>query len=480
MKTVAIQTRRRRGWLRRTRTAGDGGSGTDVAAQDNRLDFLDQASFLSLRATGREQLMQGIWIYEHPIDMDGVRRFHENLGYGLGGRLIERSPLPFGRHRWVSNLGPRSPLDISEPRPRSALSDWIDERSQLRVDPELGPGWHIGVLPMTDGSTAVSVVTSHTLGDGGAGILTAVEAVLGNRRDIGYPARGSRTRWQGIMADTRGMVRDAPVTGRALVGAAKLIGRSLRDRSADKTPAAPKLPDTGEMVLMPAINAVIDAGEWDACAAERGGNTYSLLAGVSARLGAMMGRVKADTGEVLLMIALSDRTLEDTRGHAMQFVTVPIDPDDVLTDQTTARAGIRTALKKLKEKGEQAVDEDAFKLLALTPFTPKRAVRGAGNLAFGFDALPVACSNMGDLFTEYARIDGTDAEYVLGRGVDQGVSRADIERGNGQLVLVAWRIGGKVAIGIVAYQVGAENTKDWLRGLTVKALDEFGLTATII
>ncbi|MGV0660692.1 hypothetical protein ABQE40_19725, partial [Mycolicibacterium pulveris] len=103
---------------------------------------MDQAGFQLLRATGRGQLMQMLWIYEHPVDYEGLRRFHRNFGYGLAGRRIERSVLPFGRHRWVSSLGPVADLDIAEPRSRSEVSDWFDERAQVPVDPEWGPGWH--------------------------------------------------------------------------------------------------------------------------------------------------------------------------------------------------------------------------------------------------------------------------------------------------------------------------------------------------
>ena len=84
------------------------------ARPDNRLAFFDQATFLSLRATGREQLMQIVWIYEHPIDMDKMMQTFRNAGYGLMGRRIERSPLPFGRHRWVSAVGQPLDIDIAE------------------------------------------------------------------------------------------------------------------------------------------------------------------------------------------------------------------------------------------------------------------------------------------------------------------------------------------------------------------------------
>src|SRR6185437_5462193 len=138
-----------------------------AARPDNQLSFTDQLLFLCQRATGQELAMQVVWVYEHPVDLDGLRRFHHNFGYGLFGRVIERSPLPFGRHRWVSSLGPPSALDIAQTeRSRAEVSDWADERAQLPIDPEWGPGWHLGILPMADASTAVSLVMSHCLSDG--------------------------------------------------------------------------------------------------------------------------------------------------------------------------------------------------------------------------------------------------------------------------------------------------------------------------
>src|ERR1700758_548086 len=160
------------GVTRYTLEASDRASNGD-APLDNRLALLYQALFAADHAAGHEAVIQCVWVYEHAIDFDGVRRFNHNLGYGLLGRRIERSPLPFARHRWVSGRGP-SDIDIAEcARPRAELSDWADERSQLPTDSEWGPGWHLGVLPLTDGSTAVSLVISHDLIDG-FGLAVAV------------------------------------------------------------------------------------------------------------------------------------------------------------------------------------------------------------------------------------------------------------------------------------------------------------------
>ena len=162
---MATQVRPVRRRLRR-RTSNDN------VSQDNRLTFMDQAGLQLQRATGTGKLMQMVWVYDHPVDMEGLRRFHENFGYGLAGRRIERSPLPFGRHRWVSALGPQCDLHIEQhPRPRAEVTDWADERAALPVDAEWGPGWHLAVLPLTDGATAVTLVGSHCLGDGVAALL---------------------------------------------------------------------------------------------------------------------------------------------------------------------------------------------------------------------------------------------------------------------------------------------------------------------
>ena len=214
----------------------DSRASNDAARSDDRLVFVDQGFFAGQRAAGLEEVMQVVWVYERAIDFDGLRRFHHNLSQGLLGRRIERSPLPFGRHRWVSDPGP-SDIDIAEcARPRAELSDWADERSQLPVDPESGPGWHLGVLPLTDGSTAVSLVASHYLLDGIGFFLATVDAILGNTRDLGYPPPRSHTRLRTAVQDARQTARDAPQAARALVAAAKLIRRQRRDSAQSPAP----------------------------------------------------------------------------------------------------------------------------------------------------------------------------------------------------------------------------------------------------
>ena len=447
-----------------------------VGPQDNQLELIDQATLLSMRATGRGQLMQMSWLYERPVDFDGLKRFHHNLGYGLYGRRIERSPLPFGRHRWVSALGPAADIDFAEkPRPRAELTDWIDECAQLPIDPEAGPAWRLSVLPLTDGSTAISVVGSHCIGDGGGALLQLAYAVNGLTRDLGYPAPGSRSRLRGLITDARQTVRDLPATAKAAVAVTKLVLASRRQNreSAPAKVEAALGPEYDEEFIVPAITLFVDAAEWDARANALGGNSYSLLAGLAAKFAERIDRRERD-GSVTLLAAVSQRTLEDTRANAMSLAKASVDPEPVTQDLSGARAALKTAVTAVRE-----ADDDLGLVLPLIPLIPKRVMKHAGGALFGFGNLPVACSNMGELDASIGRPDGTQADYVYLRGVDRQMTRREHERANGELVLVSGRIAGKVTIGVIAYRPGAENSKAALRELAAKTLAEFELTGVI-
>lgn len=455
------------------------------ARPDNRLAIIDHALFAQHRAIGRQVVVQVVWVYEHAIDVDGVRHFNRALANGLLGRHIERSTL-FARHRWVADPGPAD-IDIAPcARPRAELSDWADERSQLPIDLERGPGWHIGVLPLTDGSTAVSLVTSHYLIDGFGLALTIAEAVLDRTRDLGYPPPRSRTRLRAVAQDIRQTARDVPEAARALAAATRLARRQRRDAAGTPAPRPVAVAGgDGDTVVVPVITAHIDVDEWDARAKALGGTSETLLAGFAAKLGELVGRRRASDGAVSLLLPMSDRIESDTRAIAVSYVSVAIDPTRVTTDLSDARTTIKQALATLGA----ASDEDERQLAWLAPFTPKRALRRLADSALADPDLPVFCSNLRDLGVVVFVLARTEAEYAtlsahlyplhLIRVIAQGVTRQWLERSGGQLTLQSWRIGDKVGITVEAYHPGADNTKPAVRGLVARALAEFGLTGDI-
>jgi hypothetical protein len=441
----------------------------------NRLTYLDQASFLGLRATGLEQLAQWVWVYERAVDLNGLRRFHHNLGYGLFGRLIERSPLPFGRHRWVA--APNTvDIDVAElSRPRAELSDWADEHAQLPIDPELGPGWRLAVQPFADGSTAVSLVASHCLVDGLAGGRAIADAAEGRTHDFGYPPPRSRTLMRAVASDARQTLRDVPDLVRAITAMARLARGGQQDlaRLNGSQPIAVRVADARDAaVVIPAITIQLDAKDWDARAGALGGTSNALLNAIAAKAGERRGRRRAGDGSVSLRFVVSDRGEHDTRANALSFVTIDVDPTQVTRDLAEVRVAIKQALSTLGD-----APDESLAVLPVTPWTPQWAVRRMAEALF--TDFSVGCSNLRDVDPATGRPDGTDADWFFARGVTQHITRKVLERIQGQVTLASGRFGGNVFITVVAYDVDGKNSKPELRELMSDALAEFGLAGAV-
>jgi diacylglycerol O-acyltransferase len=438
----------------------------------NVLDLVDQTVFLGERATGTTCLGQFVWAYDRAIDIDGVRQFHHHLQRGRLSRRIERSPLPFGRHRWVSPSDPSDLEIVATPRPREEFDAWLNEQAAIPLDAEHGPGWHLAVLPFTDGGAGVSLVVSHCLADGLGGCLAVAEAACGYDNAISWPAAGSRRRRRALREDARQTARDIPGIGRAVVAAARFAGRNGgRAGSATPVPTAPAAPlaRADEFIAIPMATIFIDADEWDALAHALGGTSNTLLAGLAARLAQRVGRVTAD-GSVTLAMPANDRTADDTRANAVTNVDVTVDPAPATTDLREMRAAIKQALIRHRE-----VPDERWALLPLIPLLPKRLFRRMVRVATG-SATSVVSSNLGSVNPATNRPDGTDADYFAMKSLYPGMTKATMHRTGGVLALLSGRAHGQVFVSALAYQPGSSN--DDLRQDLSNTLNDFSLTGT--
>ncbi|CPR08340.1 Fatty acyl-AMP ligase FadD28 and polyketide synthase [Mycobacterium bohemicum DSM 44277] len=442
---------------------------------DNRLAHMDQVSYLGLRALGYGALVQFSWIYNRPVDLDGLRRFHHNLGYGLLGRRVERSPIPFARDHWVVSRGPRD-LDIAEtPRPRGDVSAWTYERACKPIDPEYGPSWHLGVLPLDDGGSAVCLTASHTVADGLGFLLAITDAAKGRTRHLGYPPPGARTRRRAVLEDGRLTVASTPELARALRATLRVARKRRKDVTASFASGLPSRRGAGddEPVVVPSVSAYVDLAEWDARAKSLGGNSNTLFAGFAGRLGARAGRV-GDDGTVTLSLPISDRTENDTRGNAMVLPVASVDPTQLASDLSDMRVKAKQAFADLSD-----TSDDLLASMPLTALTPKWVARKAAGVGLGTARLPVGCSNLGAQDPAVNRPDGSDADYASGRLVEPGITRRTLERMGGQLFVVSGRLHGKFWISINRWLPGADNSLPALRSLLLDTLGEFELTAEI-
>ncbi|MCW2690960.1 MAG: hypothetical protein JWR37_5850 [Mycobacterium sp.] len=443
---------------------------------DNTLAFIDQASFAWVRASGHVHAIQCIWVYERAIDIDGLGRLRDNLAHGLLGRRVERSPLPFGRHRWVScQQAPE--IDIAQPiGSPDGLAGWADERARLPVDPELGPHWHIGVLPIEGYGTAVSLVASHTVVDALGLCFAMTDAAKGITHDLGYPLPSSRPRRRALIEDARLTARGLPEVAHAIVAVIKLARRPRPKpaRSSAPSVSSRRKADSDRPVVVPTATLYVDLADWDARAESLGGTSNSLFAGFAARLAERIGRVRAGDGRVTLAYPVNDRTEGDLRANALKSVDFTVDPTPVTTDLQQVRENIKEALTL-----GLGVFKEQEAVLPLTPLVPKVLVRRLATESVGTTELPVGCSNIGHLDPALACADGTAADRVSLRLVEQNLTEKSPELKYGELALASGRICGQLFITFRAYQGATQDSKDDLCELITSALADFHLTGTI-
>jgi hypothetical protein len=444
-----------------------------MTGADNTIDYMDQGSFKGLRALGRGPVIQFVWIYEHPVDLDGLRRFHQNLGRGgLLARRIERSPLPFGRHRWVRWSDPRELQISTTERSRADIVAWADELAYLPVDPEHGPPWRLNVQPLEGGGTAISLVVSHTTGDALAIVEAVAEAVAGTSRDLGYPPPSARTRRAVLRSDLAQAIRGVPALFTAVAGAIRVARKEKSDLAASaRSVSAPVTTGTDEPVTLPTVTVHVDTDAWDQRAKTLGGTSNVLFAAVATRVGRELGRLDED-GQAMLSFPVSVRTEGDTRGNALTTITVMTDPELLTAELRALRGEIKAELA--------GVDEWTKAMLAplpLVPLVPKVAVRRMEKAVLKVGK-PVGCSNVGELPNAATRPDGTDADRVSVRMIEPGLSSATLERMGGHLFVMSCRTTHFVSTTFTAWTPGEFDNRSRLTEAVRQALADMDLIAS--
>jgi hypothetical protein len=111
---------------------------------------------------------------------------------------------------------------------------------------------------------------------------------------------------------------------------------------------------------------------------------------------------------------------------------------------------------------------------------PQRTAATLVNRLFSYaDERPVSCSNLGDLPPALGLVDGAPCRRLLARAVDVNVTRRDLDRSHGHLVVVASRFSETMCLAIEAWQHDAANTAESLRAVARTVLEEFELQGEI-
>ena len=445
---------------------------------DNTLAYLDQVFFLSQRALGHGPIVQMTWIYDHDVDREGLRRFQRNLARGHLGRRVEPSPLPFGRHRWIAWPGPADVEIAAKPRPRGEIPAWIDEQAAIPIDSELRP-WRLALQPIAGGGAAVTLVVSHNIADG-VGLLNAVAAAVnGVTTDLGYPDGVTRTKTAAVIEDAREVLRSVPDMARA-VATLSTAARDLPSWGSQGRPAR-RATRRGagraalrQPVRLHSVTVHVDGELWDKRAESLGGTSTSLFLGIAARLGEALGWT-GDDGSVNLVMPVSERTGDDTRGNALTGVTLGVRPERVTSDLSEVRAAVKQALSALSDEPISIGGP-----LPLTPLIPKFVARQVEVKALQNPL--ISCSSLGELDPAVNRPDGTDAGWFALRGTwNQLNCRGRPIQRAGELLfpLETGRIGGTVFVSVCYASADPAFAPGWLRDAVERILADFGLTGTV-
>ena len=266
---------------------------------------------------------------------------------------------------------------------------------------------------------------------------------------------------------------------RALAAAVKEARRRRRDVDRPQLHRSVPGAATGadDVFCAPSVWIQLKLDEWNARAETLGGTASTLAAAFTAKLDQRMGRRHGNACDVTTLLTVNDRsTADDTRAVAVSFTRVGIDPTGVTEDLRAARAAVKQALKSFTE-----TEDEAAQLVALTPFTPKRAWRQLVEYALNDPEQPAVCSNLGDTGPVAIRPDGTLCDAAFARGASQHHTRNRLESLGGQLHVY---YGTSVEINMVsvyvcAYHPGSVTTKAELRDLAADTLADFDLAGDI-
>ncbi|WP_448042086.1 hypothetical protein [Bradyrhizobium liaoningense] len=437
---------------------------------DDVLCYLDQGSFVGLRALGRGPALHLTWLYPHALDEAAVRQFSERLTGGLLGRLLQRSPLPWGRHRWVANPVPGPVTWFRDPLPDECLPQLRRELLDLPVDPEHGPGWRLAVQPLEGGGCALTMLVSHTIADTQATSQAIADAVAGRCLDHGFPSPSWR--WSPVM-----LARDSVESLRALPGAwhalVALVRRSRKGRAgvSRSSPRARSSRDRLEPAVdVPLVRVVMDAGACKRRASDLGVASNTLIMAFTARLALRMGRVDA-SGRVKLVLPVSDRRSSDRRGNALRSIAVMADPDACRNHPHALQRDIKAALASLIRHGD-----DLSPLLPLIPYVPLWLARHLERTALGAD-LPVGCSLAGELPLDVNRPCGEAS--LLQISPLERYTAAELERLGGLLFILSYRVGERLFATVSGYVPDRVTTRAELAPIVRDALADMDLCGAV-
>jgi hypothetical protein len=429
------------------------------------VSFADHAMYLAHSVGNQQAVMQLLWRYHRPVDLDALTRFRHHLEHSPLARLLQPALLPIGRPRWVRSPETSSALTIpTEAMPVETMQAWADAQIELPMDPVQGPGWTFTVQPFRDGSTVVSLVISHCIADGMATAIAVKEAVRGQRRPPAYSHKSAYHPLVSMTHELLRFIKDIPAT----FGALDQLMRTARNIKT--APSALPVATTGrdQAITFPSVFVRIPTSVWDEKAASLGVTRFTLLAAMTAAFAVALGRIRDHHATLFIPVNRRDKQV-DSDANCVSLATLKVPVDDLTENLHEFQRRLQATVQQTR-----TTPDTLASLLPLVPFVPNRAFVAASQLAFRALAdLPVTCSHMGEIPIDALRIDGAAADLFCFRGMDRQVTARSIEERQGVASLATGTIPGYILLNFIAYQPGWVTNSDQLRALVEELLTSY-------
>lgn len=416
---------------------------------------------------------QIVWRFDAPIAPEALESMWSNLAGGPVNRNVHRVRLPGARDRWIE-ASRTLPLYVHEHvLDPSALSDWMERRAAVALDPSGGAVWQLAYADVDGGGSALSLVASHVVGDGGALTSAAIAAVRGPEDPEDF-----RSAWD--VAVSHDVTDALGQISAAATGVGKLLGRAAA-KAIKRTKSQPSKAAASASTVQPTSSGafapstvVVDCSteQWAAAAAAAGGSANSLLVAVALGILTASGRV-GESDDVKVSLPVSTRVNGDVRANATSGVSILVE----------GGGGFRVDLTPIRRDSKQAFGTLAdvthstdFELTKpLVQMLPDAVAKWAAKSA---TAPLCLCSNLGNRGGALRQVGGVSARSVAMRSITQKTTAELLRRTRGG-VSVWWNTSGETAtLCVTGLDPDLFPSRDHLRGLVGDEYDRWGLTPT--
>ncbi|EGD44159.1 LigA [Nocardioidaceae bacterium Broad-1] len=213
-----------------------------------RLQFADDLFARRHRGLGSPIANQWIWRLDSPYDADRLRYIAAGLAEGGLSRQLHRARFPGARDLWTNADREPSIELYEEILPVSGITDWLQERHSDHLDPHEGLTYRLTAINLDDGTSVVSMLLAHAVGDGGSVLDAVCRASRGEPLRLPpAPATGLGTASAPEAADSRSQWRAGPRLGQGPPPGEEGRHRRARHQGTARLPGDHAQPRAGDV-----------------------------------------------------------------------------------------------------------------------------------------------------------------------------------------------------------------------------------------